>query len=81
MTFVPSISEEDSDGLLRSVYEVIRGQGRDVANILKVQSLDPLALQAHYDLYTTLMFGRSELSRIQREMIGVVVASLNYCHY
>jgi AhpD family alkylhydroperoxidase len=29
----------------------------------------------------TLMRGRSALSRTQREMIGVVVSSINNCHY
>jgi hypothetical protein len=41
----------------------------------------PAALRAHYDLYRTLMFGRSELSRAQREMIAVVVSKTNGCHY
>ncbi|MCI0661378.1 MAG: carboxymuconolactone decarboxylase family protein [Acidobacteria bacterium] len=40
-----------------------------------------LDFRAHFDLYVTLMRGKSGLSRIQREMIGLVVSAANHCHY
>ena len=39
------------------------------------------SLEAHLDVYKTIMFGRSPLTRRQREMIGVTVSVLNHCHY
>jgi hypothetical protein len=38
-------------------------------------------MSAHLALYRELMFGQSELSRIDREVIAVAVSSLNDCHY
>jgi uncharacterized peroxidase-related enzyme len=35
----------------------------------------------HLDLYMTLMFGKSGLSRAEREAIGVVVSATNECAY
>ena len=59
----------------------MRDPAGHVANILAVHSLNPAALGAHFDLYRTLMFGRSELKRSLREMIAVVVSKTNECHY
>jgi len=52
-----------------------------VDNILKIHSLSPRSMKAHFDLYALLMRGHSELSRAQREMIAVVVSAINQCHY
>jgi len=47
----------------------------------KVHSVSPEAMTAHLDLYRRLMFGRSELSRREREAIAVAVSATNACHY
>jgi alkylhydroperoxidase family enzyme len=51
------------------------------ANILKVHTLLPDTKQKHEDFYRSIMFGKSALSRIQREMIAVVVSRANMCGY
>lgn len=38
-------------------------------------------MQAHLDLYMSLLFSRSGLSREEREAIAVVVSSANECAY
>jgi uncharacterized peroxidase-related enzyme len=38
-------------------------------------------MSGHLDLYMTLMFGKSGLSRAEREAIGVVVSAENDCAY
>ena len=38
-------------------------------------------MRHHFDLYRELMRGPGPLSRIQREMIAVVVSALNHCRY
>ncbi len=38
-------------------------------------------LAGHMALYRALMFGRSELTRIERETIAVAVSVANHCHY
>ena len=58
-----------------------REPGGSVDNILRIHGLNPPSMSAHFDLYATLMRGRSDLTRVQREMIAVVVSFLNECHY
>lgn len=66
---------------LAEQYARVRDKAGNVANILAVHSLNPPALRAHFDFYKTVMFGPSELTRAQREMVAVVVSSTNRCHY
>ena len=53
----------------------------DNDNILRIHSVHSPVMRQHYDLYVQLMRGRGPLSRIQREMIAVVVSAANHCHY
>jgi alkylhydroperoxidase/carboxymuconolactone decarboxylase family protein YurZ len=46
-----------------------------------VHSIHPVALSTHFDLYRELMFGRSDLSRKERETIAVTVSVANGCDY
>ena len=50
-------------------------------HILKIHSLDPPSMETHFQMYRGLMFGPSELSRKEREMIAVAVSVENSCHY
>jgi alkylhydroperoxidase family enzyme len=80
--WIETIAEVDADGLLAELYraEADRDTGA-VDNVLKVHSLHPETLRAHIDLYRTVMYGRSGITRIEREMIGVIVSDINRCHY
>ena len=53
----------------------------DSDNILRIHGIHSRTMRQHYDLYRELMYGKSPLSRIQREMIAVVVSAANECHY
>ena len=53
----------------------------DHDNILRIHGVHSRTMRQHYDLYRELMYGRSPLSRIQREMIAVVVSAVNECRY
>jgi alkylhydroperoxidase family enzyme len=81
MAFIPMISTNEASGDLGTTYEEIGSARGGVGNILQIQSLNPPSLKAHFDLYKTLMFGRTDLSRVRREMIGVVVSAINRCRY
>ena len=52
-----------------------------MSNVLASQSLNREAMRAHAALYRTVMFGPSNLSRVEREAISVAVSSLNGCGY
>jgi alkylhydroperoxidase family enzyme len=52
-----------------------------LAHILASHSLNPEALRAHLVLYRTIQFGRSPLTRVEREAMAVAVSAANDCHY
>lgn len=82
MAWIKEISETEATGKLEDLYKRIQGRTKaEVANILKVHSIHPDAMEAHLNLYEVIMFGESGLSRSQREMIAVVVSSTNACEY
>lgn len=81
MSWIEEISAGDADGELAETYAALIKQRGRVSSILKVQSLNPEALQNHLDLYMTLMFGKSGLSRCEREAVAVVVSASNECGY
>jgi len=81
MPFIETINYEDATGEIRKVYEDLRSSRGKVAEVHKIQSLNPKALVAHMELYMATMFGKSPLKRMQREMIAVVVSASNNCPY
>jgi len=81
MPHIKTFSYDDADSELKKVYDdIIKSRGK-LAEVHKIQSLNPDALVSHMDLYMKIMFGKSPLKRYQREMIGVVVSVTNRCSY
>jgi uncharacterized peroxidase-related enzyme len=81
MAWIQVIDEADAEAELQSAYADVRSGRSQVANILKIHSVHPGVMSAHLALYRELMFGPSELSRADRELIAVAVSSVNQCHY
>ena len=50
-------------------------------NVLAAFSFDAVKLRAFSDMYNDLMLGGSGLSKLEREMVAVVVSAANQCHY
>ena len=72
MAWIRMIPDDEAEGSVRDAYAeagVARGQ---VANILKVHGVHPQVLTAHLRLYTEVMFGRSELTRAEREKPAIL---------
>lgn len=81
MSWIDEVELDDAEGKLARIYaELVEKRGK-VSNILKVHSLNPDAMGNHLDLYMTLMFGESGLSRSEREAVAVVVSATNDCAY
>ncbi len=79
--WISVVSEEDAQGELRDVYDWVRNARGSLSNVMQVHSLDPESIRLHIDLYLHLMFGESTLTRLERELIAVVVSHLNSCRY
>ncbi len=52
-----------------------------VPNVLLSYSFDAKKLRGFTEMYNELMLGESGLSKLEREMIAVVVSSINHCFY
>ena len=81
MSWIQEIEVSEAEGKLAATYASLIEQRGKVANILKVHSLNPDAMSDHLNLYMTIMFGKSGLSRLEREAIAVVVSANNDCSY
>ncbi|MBU2676393.1 MAG: peroxidase-related enzyme [Gammaproteobacteria bacterium] len=81
MSWIKEIEVSEADGKLAETYATLIKQRGKVSNILKAHSLNPDSLVNHLDLYMTLMFDKSGLSRAEREAIAVVVSANNDCEY
>jgi alkylhydroperoxidase family enzyme len=81
VTHLRLIDEGEATGQLKEQYDAAIGRAGKVFNIVKSMSLNPRVLGASMDLYRVIMFGPSELSRVERELLAVVVSCANDCHY
>jgi len=62
-------------------FEVCEEKLGLVPNVLRAHAFDIDKLDAFTALYNTLMLAPSGLSKLEREMIAVVVSSINRCWY
>jgi len=81
MAYIEVIQPEDAEGPLKAIYDqLIKSRGK-IAEVHKIQSLNPESITKHMDLYMTIMFGQSPLRRVHREMMAVIVSIANKCQY
>ena len=81
MSWIRVVDENNATGKLKEAYECVRQRRGKIGNVMRLHSLNPKAMQVHLELYMTLMFGESGLTREDRELIGVVVSNANQCEY
>ena len=80
--WIDTIPEDSAEGEVANAYAACGNpKTGKVDHIMKVHALNPQSMLDHNNLYHTLMYGKSPIKRRQREMIAVVVSSLNDCHY
>ncbi len=75
------IGENEASGELKEEYDAAVQRAGKVFQIVKAMSLRPGVLKCSLALYQAIMFGPSELSRAERELLAVVVSRANDCHY
>ncbi|MFQ6678181.1 MAG: carboxymuconolactone decarboxylase family protein [Fidelibacterota bacterium] len=81
MAYIDTIIPEEAEGTLKKEYEKALKRSGRISNIRKVMSKSPEAMRDSMRMYLSIMYGKSELSRAQREMLATVVSSTNQCHY
>lgn len=73
----PSTLDED----LQEVFSKCVDKLGFVPNVLAAYSLKPNKLRHFMAMYNELMLAPSGLSKLEREMVAVVVSSANHCYY
>ncbi len=81
MPHIRLIQEDEATGALAEQYRAAIGRAGKVFNIVKAMCHRPAVLERSMELYKAIMFGPSELSRAERELLAVVVSRANDCHY
>jgi uncharacterized peroxidase-related enzyme len=81
MSWIRTVPEDEAEGELAELYARVGNPDGTVDNVLKVHSLHPASLRAHFELYKSALHGRSPLSRAERELVAVAVSRLNGCAY
>jgi alkylhydroperoxidase family enzyme len=81
MPHIRQIEVGEATGRLAEEYDAAIGRAGKVFNIVKSMCLNPAVLNRSMALYQAIMFGPSELSRAERELLAVVVSTANDCHY
>ena len=81
MPWIKQVDSTKAEGKLKEVYSDLETSRGKISNIMKIQSLDPETMKNHLDMYLSIMFNNSSLNREERELIAVVVSSLNNCSY
>lgn len=81
MPWIEVVPLEKAKGALKLEYEAALERAGRIWNIVSIMSQNPRVMKSSMDFYSALMFGRSPLSRSQREMLAVVVSVANHCVY
>lgn len=76
---IPEISDLPDD--TRKYFEICQEKLGMVPNVLTAYSQNLKQLDGFTRLYNELMLGEGELSKLEREMVAVVVSSENKCFY
>ena len=76
---VPELSDLDAD--LQKYFKICQEKLGLTPNVLRSYSLRPDRLRKFMDSYNEVMLGDSKLTKLEREMIAVVVSSCNRCYY
>lgn len=82
MAWINVLDGDQASDKVQNIYKkLVNPQTGTIDNIMKVHSLHPEGLEAHYKLYRAVMASTKTLRRIDREMIAVVVSDINGCEY
>ncbi|MDA2978164.1 MAG: peroxidase [Actinomycetota bacterium] len=82
MAWIETPREDTWDGDLADLYAQLVDRDHDrVDNIMQIHALNPRAMAAHHALYISAMAGTKNLRKVDREMIALVVSTVNECHY
>ena len=81
MPYIRTIADEEATGETKRLYEEAVGRAGRVFNIVRIQGLNPAAMDASINFYKAIMQKPGPLRRTVREMLAVVVSRELDCFY
>ena len=82
MSWIDTVSYDDSTGKLRKLYDRVKGPDNNVDNIMMLHSLRPHSMEGHMAIYKYVLHHTS--NRVPKwflETLGVLVSAINECDY
>ena len=81
MAWIKVIQPDEAKGELKKEYDEAMKRAGYIAQVLRIQSLNPQSLHLSIEFYKWIMKGPSSLSRAERELLATVVSRTNHCFY
>ena len=82
MSWIKTISYNESDRSLKRIYDRVKGPNNNIDNVLTIHSLRPHTLIGHMTLYKSVLHNvNNTLPKWYLECLGVYVSYLNKCDY
>ena len=82
MSWIDTVSYDDSTGKLRKLYDRVKGPDNNIDNIMMLHSLRPHSMEGHMAIYKYVLHHTS--NRVPKwflETLGVLVSAINECDY
>jgi alkylhydroperoxidase family enzyme len=81
VAYIRLVDVAAATGRLKRAYDAAIARAGRVWNIVRTMSPNPPVLDASMGVYLAVMHGKSPLTRVQRELLAVVVSRTNGCFY
>ena len=81
MPWIYRVPVDEATGLLKQQFDAAIKRAGRVWGIVHIMSLNPRVMAASLRHYTALLFGRSPLTRAQRELLATVTSAELRCRY
>ena len=81
MPWIRTVPAEEAEGELKEVFTQVKIEQGRMFTPYEVMTLNGSALKALTEINRAVRFGRSDLTRVQRELIAAYVSALNDCTF
>ncbi|MBT8484624.1 MAG: peroxidase-related enzyme [Phycisphaerales bacterium] len=81
MAYIRTIEPDDATPELAELYRRVANRDGTIDNVMRIHGLNPESLRTHFDMYAAALHRPSPLTRVEREMVAVVISRLNGCTY
>ena len=82
MTWIKTVSYDEAQGRLLTLYDRVKGPDDNVDNIMLAHSLRPHSMEGHMALYKNVLHNtRNTVPRWFLESLGLYTSMLNDCEY